>query len=148
MINSKQIISVLKSNTTTRKYFIGVFARDELVLKPRWPCCFILNTHTRNKPGEHWLAFFYDSNGKCEFFDSYGLPPVVYHLEKYLENTSTSWSFNEKQIQGSNSSYCGYYCLFFLYFKCHNYSLDKICNFFSNNSEKNDEKIKNLIKSM
>ena len=84
-MNSLDLFKFLKNDQECQKYFIGVFARDELPLfLQKLPCCFILNTHNRDQPGEHWLAFFIDSNRNAEFFDPCGLQPSFYNLDVYL----------------------------------------------------------------
>ena len=51
--------------------------------------CFILNTHPNNAPGEHWLAFYFNSNTKkLEYFDSFGFPVSVYeHVHSALSQS-------------------------------------------------------------
>ena len=67
---SSSINNILKNDVKTGPIFLGVFARDKLPsLKKN--CCLVLNTHTHEKPGEHWLAIYVDENGFGEFFDSF-----------------------------------------------------------------------------
>ena len=143
MILQNQLESCLRHDKQTKKIFIGVFARNELPLILQYPCCFIINTHPRNKPGEHWLAFYYNKNQTCYFFDSYGNKHEFYSLENYIMFTSKFLIYNKKRIQG-NSTYCGYYCLLFLLFKSRNKEKD-FFNYFSNIYSDNDFKIKSLI---
>jgi hypothetical protein len=42
------------------------------------------------KKGQHWLAFLYDINGKCTFFDSFGHSPAFFGLEAYIEKLQLS----------------------------------------------------------
>ena len=39
----------------------------------------VANTDPSSKPGTHWVAFYFPSKGKGEFFDSYGHPPIYYN---------------------------------------------------------------------
>lgn len=133
----------LKKDKCTQSIFKGVFARDELPRDLTFPTCFIINTQKRSQEGAHWLAFFYNKNGFCNFFDSYGRSPTHFGLDQYLNETSKGWNWNRKRIQG-NSSYCGHYCLLFLYFSCRNQSL-KFFTKFSDNVNLNDKLIKSLI---
>ena len=135
---------VLKKDKKTRPIFLGAFARDELPKSPRYPSCFILNTDPRSKPGEHWLAFYYSSNGFCEFFDSYGNPPSYYRLEEYITKTSKGWDYNRRRLQGM-SDFCGFYAILFLLYRSRNKTIDFFKEFYSNNF-KNDLKIFNTIK--
>ena len=41
----------------------------------RFPCGFVANTDPSDEPGAHWVAFYFQSERKGEFFDSYGKPP-------------------------------------------------------------------------
>ena len=145
-MNTFQIYKVLKKDLKTREYFSGVFARDQLPTKVKWPSCMVINTDKSNEPGEHWLAVYYDKDGNCDFFDSYGNSPSKFNLKKYFETTSISINYNNKKIQGFFSDYCGHYCLIFLYLRCRGKSLESIENLFNNSSDTNDNLIKKLIK--
>ena len=136
--------AILNRDKITRKIFLGAFARDELPDKPPFPSCFIVNTDPRHLPGGHWLAIFYNSNGYCVFFDSYGHNPSYFDLENYLERTSNGWTFSKKRIQGS-SEYCGFYSILFLLYKARNKDI-QFFNFFNVNPNQNDAKITKLIK--
>lgn len=103
----------------------------------------ILNNQNRGQDGEHWLAIYYDKNKKCYFFDSFGLNPVFYSLTKYLQDTSTSWTFNQRRIQGT-SQYCGYYCIFFLKSICKNETIKFFKNF-SKNLRQNDQILSDIF---
>ena len=147
-MNTFQIHKVLKSDIKTREYFIGVFARDQLPVKVKWPSCMVINTDKSNQPGSHWLAVNYDKDGNCDFFDSFGNSPSIFNLKKYFESTSISLSFNNKKIQGSFSEFCGHYCLVFLYFRCRGKSLETIENLFNNSADSNENLIKKIIKEI
>lgn len=137
---------ILTKDPITKLSFLGAFAKDELPVKPKFPSCFISNTHPRNKPGEHWLALHYDNKGYATFFDSYGKPPSYYKLENYISKSANGWSWNKRRLQG-NSDLCGFYSVLFLLYK----TRDKILNFFkefyfnfSKNDYKNLKQIKNI----
>jgi hypothetical protein len=137
------IYEVLSKDEITSKIFLGVFAKDELPLELKYPCCFVCNTAPRHNRGEHWLAFFFNKNGFCNFFDSYGKDPNDFGLSDYLEKTSLNWSFNKKRIQGMEP-YCGHYCIFYLLFRARG----KDINFFRKfgiDYSKNDREITKLM---
>ena len=71
VLNNIQILQVLKTDKFSSPLFRGVFSRDQIPLNIQYPSCLILNTHTSNNVGEHWLAIFYDKLGIVNFFDSY-----------------------------------------------------------------------------
>ena len=58
---------ILETDPITNKCFIGALARDELPKKLKYPTCFILNTQPRNKPGEHWIALYFDKHKRNRF---------------------------------------------------------------------------------
>lgn len=111
-MNSKQIHSILHSRLGD--IFYGVFPSDEV---PRtidgFPRAFVINTDPSNKPGSHWLAVYIDSDGRADYFDSFGLSPRIPSITKLL-NTCNDWQYNGTQIQGVFSSVCGHYCVHFL----------------------------------
>ena len=125
-LNTIQLYKILEKDYFTRNIFKGIFPRDYLPKKIQFPSCFIVNTDKSNKPGEHWLAFYYDENGICYFFDSFGFDPNFYGLKKYLDTTSKSWTFNKKRFQNLNSKSCGYFSLLFLFLKSRNIDINKL----------------------
>ena len=128
---------VLKRDNVNKKIFLDVFARDEVPDRVKYPSCFIVNTHPRNKPGQHWLAFYYDKNKTCFFFDSYGRSPDYYNFKQYIEKNSIKCYYNRQRIQGQ-SYFCGLYCILFLLFKARN--KEKIFfKKFTRNLRKNDQ---------
>lgn len=140
-MNTLDLFSFLINDEKCKKLIIGIYARDELPETfKKTPSCFIVNTHERNKPGAHWLAFFVDEDKRVEFFDPYGLHPSFYGIDTYLNKVSSSWSYNSKRIQAQLSNSCGQICLFYLYLKARHFSLNDILVNFSNDY-KNNEKI-------
>jgi len=134
------INTILNNDKKLKNIYLGTLARDELPKKLKYPSCFILNTHPRNGGGEHWLALFYDANGICDYFDSYGFPPSMHNLKSYIKSTSKKCRWNKRRIQGA-SNYCGLYCIYFLKYR----SRQKYNNLFFKNFikdfDKNDLKI-------
>ena len=138
------IEKILTTDKITSKIFLGAFAKNEVPTKFKLPACFIANTQSRNKPGQHWLAFYYDVKGNCYFFDSYGRSPIYYNFENYIEKTAKSCYYSDNRIQGY-SYICGLYCIFYLLFKARN--KEKLFfSKFTKNLNKNDKYILNNIK--
>lgn len=145
-MNTIQIYQELKKDHYANKIFKSVYARDQLPYKFRKPCAFVVNTHKSNQPGQHWLAFYFDNNGSCEFFDSFGLHPSRYNFNDYILKNSNSFKYNNNQIQHASSSYCGHYCVYFIMLKARGVSLETIQKIFSDSNQlKNDSLIKNLL---
>ena len=77
--------------------------------KPSYVC----NTDLSHLPGEHWIAMTIDGMGRVIYFDPSGIFPMYDEFDKFLNKTTTSWTFNDKKLQGSYSSVCGQYCVYF-----------------------------------
>ena len=69
-MNADQITRILRRKCGGK--FLGVFAADEIPRNIRKPAIFVTNTDARGLPGEHWIAIYFDDDGKGEFFDSFG----------------------------------------------------------------------------
>ena len=142
-MNTLQLERALKHNTFTKKIFVGVFAADELPTLNTFPSGFVANTDPSTEPGTHWVAFYFPSRDKGEFFDSYGHPPEHYGEPFTVYNVET---INSHKLQSSWSNVCGHYCIFYLYHKSRGYSMSKIVNMFSSNVDKNDCKVACYVK--
>lgn len=125
-LNTIQLNNILKTDKCSKHIFIGIFARDQLPKNPPYPSCFIINTDVSDRPGAHWLAFYYNSNKECHFFDSYGLHPSIYGLTSYLNRTSRYWIFNKIKYQSFLTKSCGYFAFVFLLLKCRGIDLSTI----------------------
>ena len=90
-MNTLQIKRALERDTFTKKIFGGVFAADELPkLMNTFPCGFVANTDPSTEPGMHWVAFYFPSREKGEFFDSYGYPLNIMDLNSTKSKHGTS----------------------------------------------------------
>ena len=141
-MNTAQIVHALEQDPVTNKAFCGVFPSDKLPQTvDKYPCGFIVNTDPSNKPGTHWLGFYFPSKHHGEFFDSYGHPPEYYHksFKDYLD--SYDWIFNKRKLQSNWTNVCGQYCMFYLSHRARRYSLNKIVNMFANDTLSNDTKV-------
>ena len=93
-MNTLQIKRALERDTFTKKIFGGVFAADELPkVMNTFPCGFVANTDPSTEPGTHWVAFYFPSREKGEFFDSYGYPPEHYGLNPTKSRRGTSINY-------------------------------------------------------
>ena len=145
-MNSLEILQIINKDDKAKEHFIGVYPRDKLPTINEYPVSFIINTQKSHESGEHWLAFYYNKNGNCEFFDSYGMHPNFYGLQNYLDKTSKTWTFNNKCFQSLSSTYCGQFCILFLFLRSRNYKLDFIKKIFFKNTIKNDKIIEKFFK--
>ncbi len=103
------------------------------------PACIIMNIDNASKPGKHWLAYWFDSKGCGEFFDSFGWPPGKF-FRKYLESHSDRNFYNPILIQNPLSTVCGQYCLYYLIKRARGIPMDLIMAYFdANDRTGNDE---------
>jgi hypothetical protein len=144
-LTSLDIFHHLKIDSFSRKKFKNVLPKDRLPKNVQYPSAYVINTHKSNQPGEHWLAVFYNKNGKCTFFDSFGFSPNLYGLERFIEKSSTSWEYNSMRLQEYGSVVCGYYCIYFIQLMSRGLELNEILILFSQNFSLNDFKISNLL---
>ena len=75
-MNTLQIERLLKKDLKSKTIFKKVCALDQLE-KPTFPSAYVINSDPSSKPGEHWVAVYFDKRGRGEYFDSYGLPPYL-----------------------------------------------------------------------
>ena len=139
-MNSSELRSVLTKCKIFKDYNTGVYAADTLPIHVGLPCAVIANTDPKNKPGEHWVAFFIDRNGVCEFFDSFGEPPIIGHHKVFIKRNSYQCYYNNFPLQSPTSTVCGHYCLCFLYLKCMN--VKSIKTHFTSDRHRNDSFVK------
>ena len=143
-----QLILVLRKDKHTRGVFQGVYPSDKLPKSvSSFSALFIANVDTSEKPGSHWVAFYFTKDREGDFFDSYGLPPSNYTgtFTRFLKNNSSSWTFNSVTLQSMNSKVCGHYCLYFALFRSRRVSMNTTVNRFSSNKRRNDFLVKRFI---
>lgn len=145
-LNTRQIIDILRQDKSSFPNFLGVFPRDRIPLKIKYPSSFILNTDKSNQKGEHWLAIYYDKEGNADFFDSYGRHPSEFKLEMFLSKTAKKWDYNKKQLQSFQSRVCGYYCVLFIMYRSRGFKMKEFLEKFSDFNLINDFILLSLIK--
>jgi len=144
-MNTQDIMIAIQKDSYANRHFIGVFARDQLPKKIKYPSSFIFNTDTSDKPGNHWLAIYYNKQKHVTFFDSFGQKPSYYNMYNYLKKTSKKIIYNNLCLQNLNSYYCGKYCIYFLMLSSRNFKLISIQKLFSKQDTLfNDKLIKNI----
>lgn len=143
-MNSSEIRKILKSDAAVAPTFLGVFPIDRLPnIQQRQPSSLVANTDTSDGPGKHWLAMYFDGQGKGIYFDSYGQGPCTI-FEKFMEKNSYVWRYNTIRLQGPVSSTCGQYCIYFLVHVCRGHSLKEVTDAFDGHSD-NDEAVTDFV---
>lgn len=148
-MNTYQLEYVARHTRCLRKCFQGVYASDMIPKRVEvYPAAFIFNSQPSSKPGEHWVAIYFDRNLIAEYFDSFGFKPRNKKLISFMNANATKWRYSTKLLQYPFSLLCGQYCLYFLVQKCRKLSLKSILSAFSHDTEKNDKRIKNFMKRL
>lgn len=137
MIGS-QVLSILKNDEDIKQIHSGVFSSDTIPSEVVcYPTAYIVNTDDSNSPGQHWVAFFYETKSKIpEYFDSYGFLPLAPSFYRVLPN---QFKYSSHRIQGWSSKVCGHYCLYFIKERCKKRSMQEIISSFTYDAEFNDE---------
>lgn len=134
-MNTSEIINQLKGY----KDFIGVFPCDQLPPLERGQAI-IVNTDPHNKPGEHWVAFHMTNLGHLEYFDSFGLPPLVPALRKYINRSAHSkFTYSTIQLQHETGETCGNYCIAFVKFRLSDQPFVSLLAHFTSSLTNNDQ---------
>lgn len=141
-MNNTEILRQLKGY----KRFIGVFPCDLLpALKPGQ--AMIVNTDPHDKPGQHWVAFYMSEDLTLEYFDSFGLPPLVSQFRKYINRGAHKiFSYSTVQLQHNNSETCGKHCIAFVKHRLNNQSFIHLLAHFTKSLASNDREVDLAIK--
>lgn len=131
---------ILESDSYVRPLLGGVYAPDTMPQYVNYPSCYVSNTAPSWTSGQHWVAFYFDSYGNGEFYDSLGNPPEHYQpsFKHFMDINCRNQVFQRKQIQSSWSSVCGSHCIYYLTWRCRGSSLPDIVNRFSRDTAYND----------
>ena len=126
-MNNLQILSLVRSCPKTNGNFQGVFASDMLPQKTRKRnSSYICNLDPSHMPGSHWICIYFPPKGPPEYFDSFGFPP----RKPFKRILGKSYRFNPYFIQYPLSTTCGQYCIYFLWQRSLNKSMNSILSQF------------------
>lgn len=127
-----EITAIIRRDQSAAGTFLGVFPREQLPTIHTLPSSLIGNTHHSSRPGEHWVAFYFDEHGHGEYFDSFGLPPAYLAWEDYLDSHSQrEWFYMNKTVQDLNSNACGYYAMLYIMLRSRGMRPQDILHLFS-----------------
>lgn len=140
-MNTVKLENALNGDEITKRYFRGVFASDQIPA-PCTPGFYIVNLDTSTEPGSHWIGLKIASRGKNEFFDSYGFAPQNTKFKKILGKT---YLYNRKKLQHPDSTTCGQWCLFYIFFAARGHTLKKIFKTFSSGDKKINDSLVNFF---
>jgi hypothetical protein len=95
-------------------HFKGVYALNKLPKMLRSPASLIVNTHTHNLPGQHWIALSYHNRGIVFAFDPFGsFYPLLFrqYLSRLKHNRI---HYSNVHLQEVHEDTCGLYCISWL----------------------------------
>ena len=131
------------------KNFRGTFPRDMLPQTPGpSPHSIVMNYDGHAQEGTHWVCIYVDDEGSAQYFDSYGLPPLVKEFVDYLEKNSNKWLWNKITLQCEDCVTCGEYCCAYLILRNAGYSNQEFVNLFTNSTKTNDYIIKEIFNAI
>lgn len=139
----------MQSDKIAKTIFQGVFASDQLPYRVAdYPSAYIANVDPSELPGSHWVAMYFNEEGKAEFWDSYGQAPELYskHFTDFLDRNSYYMIRNRTVLQSLDSSVCGEYCIYYLIHRCRGFSMQTIVNRFSKKKRLNDSIVYEFVK--
>ena len=113
-MNGKEIVEYILRDTLVWDKFLGVFAKDRLPLPTADTFC-ICNTDVWESVGKHWIVVYFPHNGFVEYFDPLGEKPSS-HFKSFMK---PNFIYNTHRYQAYASLNCAYYCIFFVYMRCH-----------------------------
>jgi len=115
-------------HTPRRVHALGVFPADLAPVAALCDAngvdrCMIVNTDPAARPGQHWLAFYYDAKRRqLEYFDPFGMP-LRYYVDVFRSFQSCSGRSTPVEVvkgsplQSFDSTVCGFYCLVYLHYR-------------------------------
>lgn len=147
-----EFLTYINKFPSIKQYFDGVFSLDLMPnsLKLRHFC--LCNFDLSSGKGTHWYIILRYDNSSYELFDSLGLNDDKKSLLKKYCKIKKDLIFNKTQFQRNDSDSCGYFCLYFIIERLHNYDLDfndLLSNIFnSENLDANERQVSLFIEDI
>jgi hypothetical protein len=115
------------------RFFRGVYSANEIssiMLKPQESI--IVNLSYSFEPGTHFIAFYRKENSLI-YFDSLCMYFLDSNLKAFILKHNLKFEYNKLPIQHIKSSFCGYYCIFFILYIKYNSIINYVSIFFTTN---------------
>ena len=138
MLGTKEILRALKGNYYASPVVLGVFPSDRLPEQVPRPSCLVVNTDPSDKPGAHWVAIYVAAEGTIDYFDSYGLDPLVPSIVEWIGKFGDEINVNRRTLQSLMSATCGQHCIYFLLMRCKGLPMHQIVDMLSDSPFIND----------
>ena len=132
----------------TKKAFMGVYAIDTLPQSvPHLPALLIVNTDTKNLPGQHWKSIYITKERFGEVFDSLS-GPISTLLSKWLNTFTRKWTYNTMVVQHPFSPTCGAFAAYFILTRLKNKSMKEFMRIYSRSLYKNSIMMQTFVKDL
>ncbi len=137
----------LEKMLTSSKSFKGVFSHDTMPKLKNENSSGIINLHTSEKNGSHWVCWYHKKNEPfIEYMDSFGVVPSSV-IEKNLKKVKKKVLYNTTQIQDNKSKNCGIFCYYYIKSRDKGISPLNTLLKFNVNPKNNDKILEKLVKS-
>ena len=149
-MDTLQIARLLEMDPCTRSIFRGVVPKDGLptTIDGVLPAAFVCNTDDGDEPGEHWIALYLATDGRGDYFCSYGLPPRHAVFRTFMNEHCSEWTHNSKRLQSPLSNVCGQYCVAFVMLRCNGFPMRTFINVFGTDLVANDCRVFDWLKQI
>lgn len=126
--------------------FKGVFSADDINerLLNYKQFSIICNLSKRGEIGSHFVTLIIFPSHVL-YLDSLSAPCIISSIAAFLTKLQKPVFFNTRQIQHSQSIYCGFYCIMFTMFFSFQFNFNLV---FSKSLDQNDDKCVLYIKNM
>ena len=145
-MDTEQLMRVLASDDRTREVFRDVLPRNHMPSLPRHaPVGYVFNTDPCQQPGEHWVALYIGLDRRGEYFDSYGLPPLHPDVTRWMNDRTTTWTWNRQRLQSLDTAVCGQYCVFYALHRVRGYTMADVVALFPGIPADNDALVYDFV---
>ena len=146
-LNTWELNMMLQGNTMTRRMFLGTYPACMNPKTKRTFYTFITNSEEHDKAGEHWNAWVV--NGQTvTFFDSFSRDPSHKHFPEHYTELIQKFdhvNFVSKRVQSTKSTYCGLFCMHFIYIMSLGLDVTSFLEDYSSNYHKNDNVVAKIV---
>ncbi len=141
-MNSNEITSALRLCPTTSRFFLGVYANNQIPSLCRNKSGFyVYNTEPAYRSGDHWNLVL-NLPPQTEHFDALGRKPPNY------VKGPTDMTFNTTRVQSPFSTTCGQHVIYVAFLRCYGISYNNILhNFYCEDTRCNDLIVSKFLKN-
>lgn len=141
-MNTSSLQCIVRCDPTLFNSVVGILAADELPKQLQsFPVTFKVNTDKRVDPRRHCVVFYISSRTNGEFFNRYGSSPSYYSnaFQFVFNRNGLKMTYNQRRLQGYDSSMCGQYCVYYLRQRCRAMEMKFVVEPFTQNYANNDQ---------